>query len=410
MMTRRAIIVGGSMAGLLLGNMLVRQGWEVRVLERAKEELKARGAGIVPQRTLLVALTKAGATIHSNIGIHIVKRVAFDLAGAPFASHSYEQRTMSWAALYKMLMDEFPKESFYAGKNVVRILSGDDLASVVLDDGTTLEGDLIVGADGMRSTVRNELLPEAEPRYAGYVAWRGMLNESDSDRYFVRDCFSSISFSFPAGEELIGYPVAGADGSVDVGRRRFNVMWYRPVAPGAELDDLMTGVDGRVYRAGISPTLIRSELIAAMKADAKRLLPPTFSDAISRMEGMFFQAIYDLESPTMGRGRVALIGDAAFVARPHCGAGVSKAAEDATALTNALATCANVSDAIAQFSNERIPAGREAVKWAAHLGSYFQMDTTGRRRADFDPDKPPITAEYIIQKTGVELAEVDGFD
>jgi 2-polyprenyl-6-methoxyphenol hydroxylase-like FAD-dependent oxidoreductase len=111
----------------------------------------------------------------------------------------------------------------------------------------------------------------------------------------------------------------------------------------------------------------------------------------------------------MGRGRVAVIGDAAFVARPHCGAGVSKAADDAASLANALNTNDRIDGAIADFSAERTAAGKAAVGWAAHLGSYFQMDRTGHRGADFAPDRPPITPEYIIQHTGIELSEVGRF-
>ena len=172
---------------------------------------------------------------------------------------------------------------------------------------------------------------------------------------------------------------------------------------------MFTGTDGVHYETGIPPSLVRPELIKAMKEEAHRVFPPVFADVIGRMEGMFVQAIYDLESERMGRGRIAIIGDAAFVARPHCGAGVSKAADDAASLTTALSTHPLIEDAIDAFSAERTKAGKAAVAWAAHLGSYFQMDRTGHRRADFSPDRPPISPEYIIQHTGIELSEVGRF-
>jgi 2-polyprenyl-6-methoxyphenol hydroxylase-like FAD-dependent oxidoreductase len=73
---KSAIIVGGSMGGLLAGNMLAREGWSVRILERSKQALEARGAGIVPQRSLLAALRRAGVVVRPDIGIHVVKRVS----------------------------------------------------------------------------------------------------------------------------------------------------------------------------------------------------------------------------------------------------------------------------------------------------------------------------------------------
>jgi 2-polyprenyl-6-methoxyphenol hydroxylase-like FAD-dependent oxidoreductase len=406
---KKAIIVGGSMAGMLAGNMLMRQGWEVDVLERSKEGLEARGAGIVPQRSLLAALGRAGVTVNPNIGIRVTKRVAYDRAGVAFATHQYDQYSTSWSLLYNLLRDAFAMQHFHAGRNVKEVVQDKDRAIAIVDDGTTFEGDLLIGADGMRSVVRGALFPEIQPQYVGYLAWRGMLDERHATSEFVESCFSALNFSFPTGEELIGYPVAGADGTVDVGRRRFNIMWYRPVPPGSELRNMFTGTDGVHYETGIPPSLVRPQLIQAMKEEAHRVFPPVFADVIGRMEGMFVQAIYDLESERMGRGRIAIIGDAAFVARPHCGAGVSKAADDAASLTTALNTIHLIEDAIDDFSAERTKAGKAAVAWAAHLGSYFQMDRTGHRRADFSPDRPPISPEYIIQHTGIELSEVGRF-
>ena len=406
---KKAIIVGGSMGGMLAGNMLVRQGWRVEILERTKEGLEARGAGIVPQRSLLAALKRAGVTVRPDIGIRVTKRVAYDRSGVAFATHPYDQYSTSWSLLYNLLRDAFPAKHFYAGCNVLEILQDDDRAVAVLDDGTKFEGDLLIGADGMRSTVRRTLFPDVQPRYAGYLAWRGMLEERHATSEFVDNCFASLNFSFPKGEELIGYPVAGADGAVDVGHRRFNIMWYRPVSPGAELRDMFTGVDGVHHEAGVPPSLVRPELVAAMKEEAHRVFPPVFADVIARMPGMFVQAIYDLELDMMGHGRVAIIGDAAFVARPHCGAGVSKAADDAASLATALNANHRVEEAVSAFSVERTKAGQAAVAWAAHLGSYFQMDKTGHRRPDFSPDRPPISPEYIIQHTGIELSEVQKF-
>ena len=82
-----------------------------------------------------------------------------------------------------------------------------------------------------------------------------------------------LEFQLSKGEELIGYPVSGADGAVNVGHRRFNIMWYRPVAPGADLRSMFTGTDGVHYETGIPPSLVRPELVAAMKEEAHRVFP-----------------------------------------------------------------------------------------------------------------------------------------
>jgi 2-polyprenyl-6-methoxyphenol hydroxylase-like FAD-dependent oxidoreductase len=403
---KSAIIVGGSMGGLLIGNMLFRQGWTIKILERSKEGLQARGAGIVPQRSLLTALRRAGVIVRPNIGIHIAKRVAYDQSGNVLATHPYEQYATSWSLLYNLLIEQHPKENFHAGCNVTAVMQDSHSAGVILDDGTRFKADLVIGADGMRSTVRGILFPDVQPRYVGYLAWRGMLEERHATPEFVDACFSALNFSFPDGEEVIGYPVAGNNGSVEVGQRRFNIMWYRPVAPGVELRQMFTSANGVHYATGIPPSLVRPELVGAMKRDARSLLPLLFSNVIERMEGMFVQAIYDLESNRMGAGKIALIGDAAFVARPHCGAGVSKAADDAASLADSLGRYDRIDDAIDAFSSERTPAGKAAVKWAARLGSYFQKDTRTDRTIHFEASRSPVDPAFIIKYTGIELSEV----
>lgn len=405
---KKAIVVGGSMGGMLAANMLVREGWSVDILERTKGALEGRGAGIVPQRSLLVALRRAGVTVHPDIGIRVIRRVAYDRDGTAFATHPYEQYSTSWSLMYNLLREALTEGRFCSGQNVTQISQGENSVTAITEEGVRFEGNLLVGADGMRSTIRRLLFPEIEPQYAGYLAWRGMLEESRATPEFIENCFCGLNFSFPIGEELIGYPVAGANGSVEAGKRRFNIMWYRPVKPGAELRDMFTGTDGVHYEHGIPPSLVRPALIRSMKEDAHRLMPPIFADVIGRMDGMFVQAIYDLRSETLGKGRIALVGDAGFVARPHCGAGVSKAADDAAALVSALSENETVEAAIADFSAVRVKAGNAAVDWAAHLGSYFQMDKSGHRRADFSAT-PPVSPEYIIQHTGIELSEVGRF-
>jgi 2-polyprenyl-6-methoxyphenol hydroxylase-like FAD-dependent oxidoreductase len=93
------------------------------------------------------------------------------------------------------------------------------------------------------------------------------------------------------------------------------------------------------------------------------------------------QPIYDLESPHMAFGRVAILGDAAFVARPHVAAGVSKAADDAAALAEALAGTDDVAGALRHFEARRLPANRRIIERARHLGAYLQATQTAEERA-----------------------------
>ena len=178
----------------------------------------------MPQRSLLIALGRAGVTVNPNIGIRVTKRVAYDRTGVAFATHRYDQYSTSWSLLYNLLRDAFPMQHFHAGRNVKEVVQDRDRAIAIVDDGTTFEGDLLIGADGMRSVVRRALFPEVQPQYVGYLAWRGMLEERHAAPEFVESCFSALNFSFPKGEELIGYPVAGANG--DRRRRRAAIQYH----------------------------------------------------------------------------------------------------------------------------------------------------------------------------------------
>jgi 2-polyprenyl-6-methoxyphenol hydroxylase-like FAD-dependent oxidoreductase len=117
-----------------------------------------------------------------------------------------------------------------------------------------------------------------------------------------------------------------------------------------------------------------------MRAAAERLLAPQFRAVVRLIEEPILQPIYDLQSPQLAFGRVAIIGDAAFVARPHVAAGVSKAADDAAALTEAL-DAEDVEPALRAFESQRLAENNKIIERARHLGAYLQATQTAEERA-----------------------------
>jgi 2-polyprenyl-6-methoxyphenol hydroxylase-like FAD-dependent oxidoreductase len=250
----------------------------------------------------------------------------------------------AWAPLYRALRDNLRGPKYHRGMECIDVRSDAGSAIARFADGSEVRGDLLIAADGLRSSVRARLLPELQPAYAGYVAWRALMPESEAVRA-ARDILErDYLFCVPEGSLALCYAVPARDGDLRVGRRDYNCAWYRPVDE-AELAELCTDTSGKCHGTSIPPPLVRPEVIAEFRRSARSELASPMADVVTRGEQPFFQAIYDLASPHLVFSRVALLGDAAFVARPHVGAGVTKAALDATCLATAIAGHAGDLDA-----------------------------------------------------------------
>jgi 2-polyprenyl-6-methoxyphenol hydroxylase-like FAD-dependent oxidoreductase len=375
---RRAIIVGGSMSGLLAGLMLRGRGWDVEIFERVESPLAGRGAGIVAQPELIDTLERIGIE-PADLGVEITRRKILDAQGRIVCELHCPQVLTSWERVYRLLRDAFPANRYYRGTGLTGFEQAGD-AVLAHFGAESRECELLVGADGLRSTIRQQCLPGHGPLYAGYVAWRALVPEAAFPLAVHRELFDSMSFCLPPGEQFLGYPIAGPDNDLRPGHRRYNVVWYRPAGEHGELPSLLTDTRGITHEISIPPPLIRPEPIADMHAAAERLLAPQCRAIVRLIEEPILQPIYDLEVPRMAFGRVAIIGDAAFVARPHVGAGVSKAAEDAAALTAAL-DAEDVVPALRRFEAARLPVGRRIIQRARHLGAYLQATQTVEERA-----------------------------
>ena len=368
---KHALVIGGSLGGLFAGLLLRQAGWEVDIYERVAGELSGRGAGIVVQPQLIERLRALGLD-PADLGVPVHTRKLFDVDGGVAATHECPQILTAWERVYRFLRDAFPAEHYHRGKALAGFTQNAGSVVATFADGSEAKGDILVGADGFRSTVRQLLLPDLLPQYAGYVAWRALLNEAAFPAQTHAEVFPFMAFGLPPGEQFLGYPVAGIDNDLRPGHRRYNVVWYRPAGETTGLVDLLTDAHGFTHAISIPPPLIRREVIEDMRAAAERLLGRQFREVVQLIDEPILQPIYDLETPHMAFGRVAILGDAAFVARPHVAAGVTKAADDAAALADALVTNEDVEAALRRFETERLAANRRIIERARHLGAYLQ--------------------------------------
>ncbi|MBU3624858.1 FAD-dependent monooxygenase [Polynucleobacter sp. JS-Safj-400b-B2] len=399
----KILVIGGSLGGLFAANILLRQGHDVTLLEKTVGSLDGRGAGIVTHDALAQALRAAGVTVDETLGVPVTKRITLGADGQSLGEMELPQVLTSWSRLYQMLKESFPIERYLQGKTVKSVTQDANAVQVMCEDGSQYDAELLIASDGIRSAVRAQVAPQIQPEYAGYIAWRGVCDEACLSNHTLDTLFNRFGFCLPNGEQMLGYPVAGSGNDTRSGKRRYNFVWYRPASEHEELVSLLTDDNGHYYQTGIPPLKVSWKHIAHMRTVAREILAPQYAEILEKTAAPFLQAIYDVRSEQTVFGRIALMGDAAFVGRPHVGMGVTKAADEAIVIAKHIAVLGASPAALSAYGDERLQLGQQVVARAQYLGRYMQAQGSKGNR---DNEKLKRNADTVMAETAIDISEL----
>jgi hypothetical protein len=399
----KILVIGGSLGGLFAANILLRQGHDLTLLEKTVGSLDGRGAGIVTHDALAEALKAAGVTVDETLGVPVTKRITLGANGESLGEMELPQVLTSWSRLYQMLKESFPSERYLQGKTVKSVTQDANAVQVLCEDGSQYDAELLIASDGIRSAVRAQVAPQIQPEYAGYVAWRGVCDEACLSKYTLETLFNRFGFCLPNGEQMLGYPVAGSGNDTRPGKRRYNFVWYRPASEHEELVSLLTDDDGHYYPTGIPPLKVSWKHIAHMRKVAQEILAPQYAEILEKTAAPFLQAIYDVRSEQIVFGRIALMGDASFVGRPHVGMGVTKAGDEAIVIAKHIAALGATPAALRAYSDERLKMGQQVVARAQYLGRYMQAQGSKGNR---DHEKLKRNADTVMAETAIDISHL----
>ena len=363
----RVGIIGGSIAGCAAAIALERLGCDVQVFERSSGALRDRGSGIAIPLALRDELIDSGY-LPADYAHCLATRRWWILAdgtasGRLLWTQPGHAAHNNWGVLWRSLRSGVTDARYHDGMALHGFDQHAGGVTAVFDDGSSQRFDLLVGADGYRSVIRQQVTTRTRPEYAGYILWRGNYPESRLRNRAAIVRGTEVSdwhcICLKGGHGIL-YMIPDFNDRADPGHRRVNWGIYTAQPPGLQLSE----------PTSIPPGEVTSDLYAHLDRLLASAFPPDYQAVIreSPIEEVSIQPIYDEVVDSYLQGRVVLIGDAGTVTRPHTGSGATKALQDALCLARLGQVHAEWPELLAAYDNERTAAGVSLVRLGRRMG------------------------------------------
>ena len=370
-------IIGGSVAGLTAAIELRSLGCHVEVFERSATEMKSRGGGIVLQQNVIDWFSGTLGLPIDQVSTRTDFLRYFDRDSKVVSNRTKIWHNTSWSTLHRTLLAAFGNDNYRTGAVAVDIEQDEHEAVVTFEDGSICSADLVIFADGISSVGRARLSPQTHPEYAGYIGWRGTVEESLLTPATLAALADSMSYYVGENTHIILYPIPGPDGQLSVGERLMNFVWYRNIPAGDHYTSMVTDRKGRISSVSVPAGEVKQEFVDQVRIDAEFLLPKVASEVVVKTAQPYIQIMQDTIAGRMAYGRVALIGDAAFASRPHAAAWTAKAVSDGLTLAEHLEKSQfDVTEALANWEPAQLEIGRNLFNRVREMGARSQFENS----------------------------------
>ncbi|WP_242926597.1 FAD-dependent monooxygenase [Pontibacter vulgaris] len=378
----KVIVIGGGIGGLCAAIALQKQGVETIVYEAAPE-LKPVGAGVGLAANAIQGLARLGvADAVIARGKELEALTIFDEHNNIITNQDTRPLSRKYgisnfvihrADLHDVLAQNLKPGTLYLNKRCQSIDQKNDKVHVYFTDGTDATADLLIAADGINSVVRQQLLPESKPRYAGYTCWRGVI---ENPGVKLNTMISAETWA-PQGRVGMA-PLPGK-----------RIYWYACInAP--EQDERMRQM---------TPEQLAGHFTGVHE-------PVQAVLAATKPNQMIWGDIADLKPlDKFVYNRIVLLGDAAHATTPNMGQGACQAIEDAVVLGQCLEQETSIAKALANYEKRRLVRTAKVIRMSRMLGWVSQWENPlliGLRNAVFR-----ATPAFVTQRQMEDLYKVD---